>query len=472
MVNIQPMKVFMEPRSIAIIGVSRDTGEDSFNILENIMNHGFSGKVYPVNPGVDQILGVKIYPSVADISEEIDLAVIASPRSTVLKIVRECAEKQVKGIIIVAQGFGDGDDGGKALQAEMIEIARESGARIMGPNSLGIANSSCNLNTSFAPAKLDNVPVGIICQSGLFPPGPPRLVLAGKAIDLGNACDIDVCDGLEYFETDPDTKIIVLYIEGIEQGRRFIEVAGRVSKSKPILALKSGRSESGRKAAQSHTGSLAGNDQIYDAAFKQTGVIRTTDIEELVDLTSAFSSLPLIKGRRIGIISMSGAGGVITADACQRHKLKVAELSPGTLVEVRRLFPPWLAISNPFDAWPAFQVSGYPYAEVVNNALKLMLSDEGVDGVVCISGIFGKEEFFDPSPAIIQAVNTFKDKPVVCWLYGNYADIAARLEESGKVGVFPSCERAVNALARLREYAEFLEGNPSLLRPVFSVGYK
>ncbi|KAF0117985.1 MAG: CoA-binding domain-containing protein [bacterium] len=182
MVNIQPMKVFMEPRSIAIIGVSRDTGEDSFNILENIMNHGYSGKVYPVNPCVDQILGVKIYPSIADISEEIDLAVIASPRATVLNIVRECAEKQVKGIIIVAQGFGDGDDGGKALQAEMIEIARESGARIMGPNSLGIANSSCNLNTSFAPAKLDNVPVGIICQSGLFFPGPPRLVLAGKAI--------------------------------------------------------------------------------------------------------------------------------------------------------------------------------------------------------------------------------------------------------------------------------------------------
>ncbi|MFH1626163.1 MAG: CoA-binding protein [Pseudomonadota bacterium] len=459
MSHIEPMKVFMEPRSIALVGVTRNTGEDSFNILENLLNYGFEGKVYPVNPGIDRILGVQGYPSVKDIPEDVDLAVIASPRATVFNIVKECAKKRVKGIVIVAQGFNDGDDEGKALQAEIMSVAREAGVRVIGPNSLGIANSFCNLNTSFAPAKLDNVPVGMICQSGLFFPGPPRLIVAGKAIDLGNACDIDVSDGLEYFETDQDIKVIVLYVEGIEEGRRFLEVAKRVSKRKPILALKSGRSESGSKAAESHTGSLAGNDEVYDAAFKQCGVIRTLDIEELADLSRAFSYLPLINGRGIGIISMSGAGGVITADACQRNKLEVANLSTGTLAEIKRLFPAWLTITNPFDAWPAFQVSGYPYGEVVDRAFKLMLADEAVSGVVLISGIFGKEESWDPSSAILRAVNTVKDKPVVCWLYGNYTGILPTLEKSGKVVVFPSCERAVRALARLREYAEFLERN-------------
>ena len=458
MTNVEPLKAFMEPQSIALVGVSRDTGEDSFNILENLLSYGYPGEIYPVNPAVSQVLGVKTYPSLNDITDIIDLVVIASPRSTVLDVVKQCAKKKVKGIVIVAQGFGDSNEEGKALEREMVRIAQEAGARIMGPNSLGIANSFWNLNTSFAHySKLDKVPVGIICQSGLFFPGIPRLILAGKAIDLGNACDIDVCDGLEYFEADPHVNLLVLHIEGIERGRKFIEVARRVTRKKPVLALKSGRSEYGAKAVESHTGSLAGRDEIYDAAFKQCGVIRATDIEELADLARAFSSLPIIRGKRIGIISITGAGGVITADACQRYKLECAKLSSQTLAEIKSLFPPWLSISNPFDAWPAFQVSGYPYPEVIDRAFNLMLADEEVDGVVFISAVFGKEESWSPLPAILNAVDTFKDKPIVCWLYGNYVDTAARLEESSGVAFFPSCERAVRALARIREYAEFLE---------------
>jgi len=457
MKDVEFMKAFMEPESIALVGVSRTTGEDSFNILENLLNYGYSGKIYPVNPGTDEILGLRSYPSVKDIPHDIDLAVISSPRSTVINLVKECAEKRVKGIVVVAQGFGDGDEEGNALQAEMVRIVKEAGSRIMGPNSLGIANFFCNLNTSFARSKPDKLPVGIICQSGLFFPGPPRLILAGKAIDLGNACDIDVSDALEYYETDPQIKLIVLYVEGIEKGRRFIEVARRVSKKKPILALKSGRSVYGAKAMKSHTGSLAGKDEIYDAAFRQSGVIRATDIDELADLSRAFSCLPLIKGRRIGIISMTGAGGVIAADTCQRYGLEVAKLSPEILAEVRGLFPSWLEISNPFDTWPAFQVSGYPYEEVVERAFQLMLADEAVDGVIFIHGVFGKEGSWDIVPPILRAADTFKDKPVLCWLYGTHDGIATKLEESGKVAVSLSCERAVRTVSRLREYAEFLE---------------
>ena len=457
--GVETILPFMEPQSIALVGVSRNTGEDSFNILENLLNYGFSGKVFPVNPHTDEILGIKSYSNVKDIPEEIDLAVIASPRSTVLHLVQECAKKDVKGIVIVAQGFGDGDEEGIAMETEMVRIARGSGARIMGPNSLGIANSFFNLNTSFAHSQLDKVPVGIICQSGLFFPGPPRLILAGKAIDLGNSCDIDVSDGLEYFEADQNIELIVLYIEGIKNGRRFIETANRVGKKKPILVLKSGRGEYGAKASKSHTGSLSGRDEVYDAAFRQCGVIRAKDIEELADLAKAFSYLPLMKGRGIGIISMSGAGGVITADACEQYGLEVAKLSQETLEEIKRLFPPWLDITNPFDAWPAFQVSGFPYKDVVSKALTLMLADENVYGIVFISGVFGKQDSWDISPSILQAINSFQDKPVVSWLYGKHSEVEYKLQASGKVASFPSCDRAVRALARLREYTEFQKRN-------------
>ena len=276
---------------------------------------------------------------------------------------------------------------------------------------------------------------------------------------MGNACDIDVSDALEYYETDPHINVIVLYVEGIDKGRRFIEVARRVSRKKPILALKSGRSEYGAKAMESHTGSLAGKDEIYDAAFRQSGVIRATDIDELADLSRAFSCLPLIKGRRIGIISMTGAGGVITADTCHRYGLEVAKLSPEILAEVRGLFPSWLNISNPFDTWPAFQVSGYPYEEVVEKAFQLMLADEAVDGVIFIHGVFGKDGTWDVVSPILRAADAFKDKPILCWLYGTYDGIAKKLEESGKVAVSLSCERAVRTVSRLREYAEFLEND-------------
>ena len=249
-----------------------------------------------------------------------------------------------------------------------------------------------------------------------------------------------------------------MYLESIERGRRFLEVANRVTRKKPILVLKSGTSAWGAKAAQSHTGALTGQDEVYEAAFRQSGVIRARDVEELADLSKTFSYLPLIKGNRIGIISMSGAGGVISADACQREGLELAKLSPETLVKVKQLFPPWLDITNPLDTWPIFQVSGYSYQEVYDRAFKLMLADQGVDGVVFLTGVFGEQGSFDPSSAILQAADVFKDKPIACWLYGPHTDqVGERLEGSGTVATFPSCERAIRALAWLWKYAEFRE---------------
>ncbi len=458
--TIEQMERFVEPRSIAIIGVPRRTGEDAFNILENLLNYGFSGRLYPVNPLIDRILGIKAYSSVKEIPEVVDLAVIATPRPPVLDIVKECTEKGIKAMVIVAQGFADGDEEGKALQAEIMRIAKAAGARILGPNSLGVANAFNNLNTSFVMSNMEKIPVGIICQSGIFFPGLHRLIPVGKAIDLANASDIDFSDGLEYFENDPDIRVILLHIEGIGNGKRFVDVASRVTKRKPIIALKSGKSAHGAKAVQSHTGSLSGRTEAYDASFRQCGIIQVGDIEELGDLAKSFLRLPLMKGKKLGVVSITGAGGVLTSDACQKYGLEMAELEPTTLAKIRELFPPWLHVDNPVDFWPAFQLSGHPYREVIKRLLELVAADHGVDGIVFVSGVFANKELWDPSEDIIEVAHAFESKPIACWLYGPFPEIADKLEGYGKTVVFPTYDRAVRALARLREYAEFLEREP------------
>ncbi|GAI42463.1 unnamed protein product, partial [marine sediment metagenome] len=260
-------------------------------------------------------------------------------------------ERGIKAITVVGQGFADSDAEGKALQAEMVRIAREGGARIVGPNTFGTANAFINFNSSYVQMDMKKVPTGIICQTGLFFGGLPKFPILGKGIDIGNACDIDFSDGLEYFEDDPEVKVILLYIEGMRDGRRFLDVAGRVAKKKPIIAIKSGQSEEAAQATQSHSGSLAGRDEVYDAAFRQCGVIRVTTAEEFDDLSKAFLHLPLMKGRGVGIITNTGGGGIMATDACTRHNLDLAKLSPESLRELDAIAPPWQDFQNPADIW-------------------------------------------------------------------------------------------------------------------------
>ena len=281
---VEQMKLFMEPKSIAIVGVPRHTGEGSLNILENLLDYGFSGKIFPVNPNAREILGVKTYPTIRDVPDKIDLAVLLTPRSITPVKLEECLEKDIKAIVIVSQGFADADEEGKALQEQVLKMARAGGARMIGPNSFGVANAFEKLNTAFVPFEMEEIPVGVISQSGLFFQSLPNLMLIGKAIDLGNCCDIGFTDALEYFAADPQTELILLHIEGLREGRKFMEVASRIAKRKMLIALKTGKSEAGAKAAQSHTGSLAGKDEVYDAVFEQCGIIRATDIDEVADI--------------------------------------------------------------------------------------------------------------------------------------------------------------------------------------------
>lgn len=457
--SVDQMKLFMEPRSVAIIGASRATGPGSLNILQHLVNARFAGRLYPVNPNARKILRMKCYPSVLDVPDNIDLAVISTPRSLVPQLVEECTRRAIRAITVVAQGLADGDEEGKELQSEIVRIAREGGSRILGPNTFGTVNAFNNLTTAFLELEMKKVPIGIIAQTGLFFVGLPMCSLLGKGIDLGNACDIEFADGLEYFEHDPDIRVILLHVEGIREGRRFMEVARRVAKRKPILALKTGKGDEGARATQSHTGSLAGKDEVYDAAFKQCGVIRVNDVDEYEDVAKAFLRLPLMKGRGIGVITLTGAGGIITLDACEKYNLCLAKLSPDTLSKLGALAPPWQSLGNPADIWAPMMIAGHPFDEVFSTTLAAFLADPNVHGLIIIFYAFSPEVPISLMGGVLKVIDRF-EKPVVCWLYGPKVEqLASMMDKTGNIVVYPTLDRAVRALSRLNDYFQIIEGD-------------
>lgn len=457
---ITQMKLFMEPKSVAFVGISRRTGEEAFNILENILAYGYRGRIYPVNPNVDEILGVKTYPSVAELPETPDMAVINLPRDLVPGMVRECIEANILAIVIVTQGFTDAsDEQGKELQREIDQLVKNNRARIVGPNSFGTANAFIDFSSSFLKLEMERIPFGVICQTGVFFVGFPRLKLVGKGVDLANACDIDFADCLQYFEQDQETKLVALHIEGIKDGRRFFEVASRFAQKKPLLALKTGRGERAAKAAQSHTGSLVGKDEVWETALKQAGVIRVDDEEELQDMVKALSIFPLMKGRKVGIVTYTGGVGIMSVDACQRYNLRLAKLSPSTVKQIGEIAPPWLGLGNPLDIWPVLMLSRTPIVKGVTMSIEALLKDNQFDAVLFIGGA-PTSEFTDYLCQILpQLTERYPDKPLVCHIYGAHADEARdKIEEASKTMVLPSPERAVKVLARLAQYSEFRSG--------------
>ncbi|HLB12806.1 MAG TPA: CoA-binding protein [Dehalococcoidia bacterium] len=474
---IDDMRLFMEPRSVAIIGVSRNTSDDGYvNTLEYLLEFGYPGQIYPINPSSDEILGVRAYPNVSQVPDPIDVAVISLPRHAVLPAVRECMEVGIRALIVVTQGFADADATGKALQEELARAARQGGARILGPNTMGVINAHSRFSSAFVSlVKPDRkLPVGFIGQSGFStylgliarPLGLPWI--GAKGIDVGNACDLDHSDALEYLAADPETRVVALHLEGVSNGRRFAQVAHRAARIKPILALKVGATEVGARAIASHTGSMVGEDQVYDAVLRQAGVIRVADVEELEDLAKAFATLPSIQGGRVAVLTPIGGVGVMAADACGRFGLDLAPFSPATVERLQPLFPDWMSAGNPVDVWPAaFSV---PYHQVFHQIGEAVLADTNVDGVVCVvySGAPGYD-FFNPIEEVKDLAGRYH-KPVVAYVYGPQCDeAAAAIEESGNVACYPSPVRAVRALGALWKYrriAAMREG--SVVRSVIS----
>jgi acetyltransferase len=452
------LHVFMEPRSVAVIGVTRKPGKESFNVIENMLEFGFRGPIYPVNPMADEIMGMRAYREVKEIGKPIDLAIVSTPRDTIPAIVGECASLGVKGAIVVSQGFADADSVGKSLQNQLTRISRERGIRILGPNTLGVSNAFSGFTSSFMPLQRERAPVGVVCQSGMFFVGARVFTgQVGKGIDIGNGCDVDFADALEYFEEDPEIRIIFVHAEGLKDGRRFFQVAQRVSGQKPIIAMKTARTQRSARAAASHSGSMTGDHEVCEAAFRQAGVISARDSAHAMDLTKILLHLPPMEGNRMGLITFTGGGGIMLIDSLQEYGLELSDLSPSTIRQIKDLSPEWMPIQNPLDIWPALMKHGLEH--VYGVALEAMLGDANVDGVICIAIApdLPDNAFLDATGVIQRTAAAVPQKPVVAWLYGpNQPLVSERLEEGGKVMTFPTLPRAARALAALWERGNFL----------------
>jgi acetyl coenzyme A synthetase (ADP forming)-like protein len=373
------------PRSVAVIGASGRPGNLGGVIFANLLAQGFVGPVYPVHPHAAFVHSVRAYPSVADLPEAPELAVIVVPAPRVLETVEACGVRGVRAVVVITAGFGEVGPAGAALQDALLECVRRHGMRMIGPNCLGVLNraESVRLDATFAPAWPPPGPIAFSSQSGAL--GLAILEYAKEVgigisqfVSVGNKADVSGNDLLEYWEHDPATRVILLYLESFGNPRRFLEIAGRVGRDKPIIAVKSGRTRAGRRAAASHTGALAGTDTAVDALCAQSGVVRTNTIEELFDVALLLAHQPAPRGNRVGIVTNAGGPGIMASDACEAHGLEVPALHEDTVRALEAFLPPEASTRNPVD----MIASATP--ESFEQAVRLVAGDPNVDSVLVI----------------------------------------------------------------------------------------
>jgi acyl-CoA synthetase (NDP forming) len=444
------------PRSVALLGASNKQGKIGRVFMERFLEMGFQ-KLYPVNPGESEILGVKAYRALADTPDPVDLAIVATPTDSVLAAVKECASKRVEAIVIVTSGFGEMGAKGKELEQEMVRIARKGGARIIGPNCVGIYCPSSRL-PFFQVSGKENGSVGVVSQSGFFADFLTLTVTGNgiafsKAISCGNESDLNAIDFLEYLGEDPQTETIVSYVEGIKDGRRFYHISKEISKKKPIILWKGGRTEAGARAAISHTGALAGSNRVWEGVLKQAGIISVGSFEEALDCLYAFHLQPLPKGRRVGIISGPGGIAVGTTDRCLELGLEVPRFSMRTIKRLRKALPPvGGSVNNPVDLSLVSYVSPTMHRDIV----RIVAEDEGIDMLLLIAVVGGKLL----QDLMLEALTDIKKtrKPLVVTLMAGPMQSVAQdfplLLRSG-ISVYPDAARAARALAMLLEHARF-----------------
>ncbi|MHC1627961.1 MAG: acetate--CoA ligase family protein, partial [Candidatus Nezhaarchaeales archaeon] len=373
----------LNPRSVAVIGASRVEGKVGHVVLKNIIDGGYKGKVYPINPSADSVLGLKCYPKVSEIGEEVDMAVIVVPAERVLEVAEDCGSAGVKILVVISAGFKEIGVEGAKREAELVSLARKYGMRVLGPNCLGYINTSIGLNASFASLMPPRGHISFVSQSGallsaLIDKSPVEGIAFSKVVSLGNKSDLDEIDYMRLLANDPETKVIVLYLEGINKGEEFIRVAREVSVKKPIIALKSGVTEAGARAASSHTGSMAGSEVAYATAFRQFGVIKAEDLTELFDSAICFESQPVPQYGNVVIVTNAGGPGILAADACGRLGLRLAELGAEIDRKLREVLPPAASTHNPID------VIGDAKADRYEAVLKVLSTREDLDSFVVI----------------------------------------------------------------------------------------
>lgn len=437
------LNAFFYPSSVAVIGASREPGKLGHEILKNIIEAGFRGELYPVNPKADEILGLKCYPSIKDVPSKVDLAVIIVPARFVPSVIAGCGAKGIRAAIVISGGFRESGPAGEELERQMLEVARRLGVRIMGPNCQGVNSTSVGLCASW-PLVRKNGPISIISQSGTIGAAiacwaEEEGVGICKLIALGNKCDVDETELLAHLADDQETKVIALYIEGVRDGRKFIEVAGAAAQKKPVVVLKGGRTAKGAEAVLSHTKSLAGSDAVFDAAFRRAGIIRAFDVEGLYDICKGFSRLPQPKGKNVAIVTSSGGSGILATDACEELGLNVVDLPAGVRDALKDKLPPECILRNPLD------LTGSATSQMYDEVLTALEAAEGVDSVLVIVG--------DPMPGIADVITkhfSWGKTLVPVMLGGGQVEV----EERGKlqnlrIAVYSNPIRAARALAAM-----------------------
>ena len=459
------MEAIFNPKSIAIIGASARVGSIGNQVVQNLIDSKYEGKIYPINPKSAEICGIKAYKSVAEIPDEtLDMAVYTVPAGAVVNCAKDAAAKKTKGHVVITSGFSE--VGNNAAEEELVKIAHESGGRVLGPNIVGVLLNGCNANASFAPCLPYRGHTALVSQSGAL-----LIALDGTTfirrfgcssmVSLGNMSDVDFADVINYYKDDKDTGCISLYIEGVKNGRAFIE-AGRNS-GKPIIALKSGVSARGAAAAASHTGSLAGAVKIYDAAFNQAKVIRAMDLDELLDCSQALSMQPPMKGDNILVITNGGGIGVLSSDAAEAHGVPLSAAPKDLQDALYKCMPSFGSPKNPVDITGSAGDKGY------EDSIEIALKHEWVSGIAilyCETAVTKPDAI---AAAIIRGVNKVPDakKPIVaCFVGGQECLDAGKTLSDASIPLYDNPAKAMAALSALRQTAKFAErGDDDVFKP-------
>jgi acetyl-CoA synthetase (ADP-forming) len=439
------------PRSIAVIGASRSPGKIGHVILRNLIEYGYKGKIYPVNPSADEILGLKAYKSVLEIDDEVDVAVIAIPADKVIEVAEDCGRKGVKFLVVITSGFSEA--GNEEGERRLVEIARKYGMRVLGPNIFGYAYTPSRINATFGTKDIAVGGISFLTQSGALGialMGWTLMEELGMAalVSLGNMSDLDVTEISDYLADDENTKVITIYLEGLKPGtgKAFVEEMRRVVARKPVIVIKAGKSTRGSMAAASHTGSLAGSSRIYETAFKQAGVLEASTVEEMFDWARAFSLLEIPRGERTVILTNGGGVGVLATDAAEKYDIPLIDPSNELKNKLKKVMPWYGSVRNPID------LTGGALVENYVEAVEILEESEEVDNIILL---YCRTAVLDPIELAKSLAELKKklSKPVVAGFVGGVeVRDAIRILNKNGIPAYPSPERAVSSLAAMLEY--------------------
>ena len=454
--SVAAVRHVLAPKSVAVIGASRTRGTIGAELFHNLVTSGFSGPIYPVNPAASAIEGLPAYASVLDIREEVELAVVAVPAAVVVEVAEQCAAKGVRGLVVISAGFGEVGAEGVERQVRLVQVCRESGMRIVGPNCMGVINTApgLSLNATFAPDKPIRGRIGFLSQSGglgLAVMSRAQALGSGFSsfVSVGNKTDISGNDLLQYWESDSETAIIMLYLESFGNPRKFARIARRVSRTKPVLAVKGGRTQAGNRATSSHTGALlSASDVTVDALFDQAGVIRTDSLAELFDTILLLGSQPLPSGKRVGIVTNAGGPAILCADACEAAGLEVPALPDDVRRELASFLPAAGSTANPVDMIASATAEDY------SRAIAALAACEGIDAVISIFIPPLVTQARDVIDAIHAAArNSPRHIPILTVFMSRGSSPRAVTEQGVTIPHYPFPEDAARALARAARYA-------------------